>query len=126
MQSQTELRQTITNTIIEALKDGRLPPWRRPWADDVNAPGLHTSLSTGQAYKGVNQLLLQIAAMRHGFKSKWWGTFNQVALNQASIKKGQKATKIVLWKSIEQKTANESGEEIQDKFLVMREFCVFN
>jgi antirestriction protein ArdC len=126
MQSQSELRQTITSTIIDAIKNGGLPPWRKPWSDDPNAPGLHTSMSTGFPYRGINQLLLQIAAIRHGFKSKWWGTFNQVAFNQASVKQGQKATKVVLWKPIERKRANENGEEIEDKFLVMREFCVFN
>src|SRR5947199_6679149 len=126
MQSQSDLRQQITSTIIDALKNGGLPPWRKPWSDDPNAPGMHTSLSTGSPYRGINQLLLQVAAMRHGFKSKWWGTFNQVAFNQASVRQGQKATKVVLWKPIERKRANEKGEEIEDKFLVMREFCVFN
>ena len=126
MQSQSELRQTITNTIIEALKSGGLPPWKRPWANDNNAPGLHTSLSTGSPYRGINQILLQCSSMRQGFKSKWWGTFNQVAFNGGSIQKGQKATKIVLWKPIQRKRSNEQGKEIEDSFLMMREFCVFN
>lgn len=126
MQSQSDLRQTITGTIIEALKSGGLPPWRRPWGDDPNSPGLHTSLSTGISYRGINQLLLQVAAMRYGFKSKWWGTFNQIALNGASVCRGQKSTKIVLWKPIQRKRSNEQGEEVDESFLVMREFCVFN
>jgi antirestriction protein ArdC len=126
MQSQSDLRQQITNTIIDALKNGGLPPWRKPWSDDPNAPSLHTSLSTGSPYRGINQLLLQIAAMNHGYKSKWWGTYNQVAFNKASVRQGQKATKVVLWKPIQRKRANEKGAEVEDKFLVMREFCVFN
>ena len=32
MRSQTEIRQQITDTIIEALTNGNLPPWRKPWA----------------------------------------------------------------------------------------------
>jgi antirestriction protein ArdC len=126
MQSQSELRQTITNTIIDALKSGGLPPWKRPWADDKNAPGLHTSLSTGNPYRGINQILLQCSSMRQEFKSKWWGTYNQIAFNGASVQKGQKATKIVLWKPIQRKRSNEEGMEVDDNFLVMREFCVFN
>ena len=126
MQSQSELRQTITNTIIDALKNGGLPPWSRPWADDNNAPGLHTSLSTGSPYRGINSLLLQCSAMRQGFKSKWWGTYNQIAFNGASVQKGQKATKIVLWKPIQRKRPNEQGKEVEDSYMVMREFCVFN
>jgi antirestriction protein ArdC len=126
MQSQNDIRQTITATIIDALKSGGLPPWRRPWADDLNSPGLHTSLSTGVGYRGINQLLLHVAAMKHGFQSKWWGTFNQIAFNGASVRQGQKATKIILWKPIQRKRANEQGKDVEDNFLIMREFCVFN
>lgn len=126
MPNPSDIRQTVTDTIIAALRNGGLPPWKRPWADDPNAPGLHTSMSTGTAYRGINQLLLQVAAMKQGFKSKWWGTFKQVAFNGASVEKGQKATKIVLWKPIQRKRSNEQGKEVEDNFLVMREFCVFN
>ena len=31
MPTQNEIRERITNTIVEALKSGQLPPWRRPW-----------------------------------------------------------------------------------------------
>ena len=126
MRSQTEIRTGITNSIIDALTNGNLPPWRKPWANDPNAPGLHTSLSTGNAYRGINQLILQVAAMKHGFKSKWWGTFNQIAFNDASVRKGQKATKVVLWKPIKRKRTDRNGEEADDNFLMMREFAVFN
>jgi len=70
MQSQNEIRQTITDTIIDALKNGGLPPWKRPWCNDNNASGLHASLSTGNPYRGINQLLLQCSAMKQGLKSK--------------------------------------------------------
>ncbi len=53
MLSPTEIRSQITRQIVEALTNGNLPPWRRPWANDPNA-GLNTSLSTGNAYRGIN------------------------------------------------------------------------
>ena len=31
MRSQTEIRQQITSTIIDALASGDLPPWRKPY-----------------------------------------------------------------------------------------------
>lgn len=126
MRSQTEIRQDITNAIIDALTNGNLPPWRKPWANDPNAPGLHTSLSTGSAYRGINQLILQCSAMKQGFKSKWWGTFLQVQFNGASVRKGQRATKVILWKPIKRKRIDNQGDETDDSFLVMREFAVFN
>lgn len=126
MQSQTELRQTITNTIIEALRNGGLPPWRKPWSDDGNASGPHTSLSTGNPYRGINQILLQVAAMKHGYKSKWWGTYRQIAAQGTLVRLGQKATRIIFWKPIQKKKSNEQDQEVEESFLVMREFCVFN
>ena len=126
MQSQNDIRSSITSTIINALKNGDLPPWRKPWADDKNAPGLHTSLSTGNQYRGINQLLLQVAAMKGGFKSKWWGTFNQIKQNGASVSRGQKGTHVVLFKKIERERVDVTGDEVKDNFFVMREFTVFN
>ena len=126
MQSPSDIRQTITNTIIEALQSGGLPPWKRPWANDKNAPGLHTSMSTGKPYRGINQLLLQIAAMKGGFKSKWWGTFNQIKQNGACVNKGQKGTQVVFFKSVERERVNESGDDVKDRFFFLRQFTIFN
>jgi antirestriction protein ArdC len=126
MFSPTEIRQQITSQIVEALTNGNLPPWRRPWSNDLNAPGLHTSLSTGNPYRGINQILLSVAASKRNFQSRWWGTFNQIKANGGYVLKGEKATKIILWKPISRKRTNEDGQEVDDDFLVMREFHVFN
>lgn len=123
-----DIRTTITNTIIESLEagNGKLPPWRKPWAADPNGLGLATSLSTGKPYNGINQLLLQVLAMKRGYQSKWFGTFNQIKQAGASVKKGEKAIQIVLWKPLSRERTNEMGEQVQDKFLVMRQFSVFS
>jgi len=134
MRSQADIRKNVTDQIIQSLKSDGLPPWRRTWSDDPNAPGLHTSLSTGQPYRGINQLILQCAAMggesgntrSSGFKSKWWGTYNQIQQNGANVRKGEKGTHVVLWKPISRRRVNEDGKEIDESFLVMREFVVFN
>jgi antirestriction protein ArdC len=126
MQSPTEIRTQITSEIVESLKNGNLPPWRRPWSNDPNAPGLHTSLSTGNPYRGINQILLQLAASEGKFQSRWWGTFNQVKANGGYVRKGEKATKVILWKAISRRRTDEDGQEVDDDFLVMREFHVFN
>ncbi len=93
MLSPTEIRTQITHQIVEALTNGNLPPWRRPWANDPNAAGLHTSLSSGNPYRGINQLLLQLAASHHGFQSKWWGTFNQIKASGGYVCRGRKGDK---------------------------------
>lgn len=127
MQTQSDIRSSITNTIIDALMNGGLPPWRKPWSDDSNANGPHTSMSTGKPYRGINSLLLQVAAMKGGFKSKWWGTFNQIKSQKgASVRRGQKGTHIVLFKQIERERFQKDGEELKDSFFVMKTFTVFN
>jgi antirestriction protein ArdC len=125
MFSPKETRSQITKQIVEALTNGNLPSWRRPWANDPNA-GLNTSLSTGNPYRGINQILLQLAAGRSGFQSRWWGTFRQVKASGGYVLKGEKATTVILWKPISRKRMNGQGEEVDDDFLVMREFYVFN
>ena len=125
MPRHSEIRQQITNQIIESLTNGNLPPWRQPWSDDPNA-GLNTSLSTGDAYRGINQLLLQMSAFQQNFQSRWWGTFNQVRNGGASVRKGQKATKIVLWKPVSRKRIDHNGEDVKDSFFIMKQFSVFN
>jgi len=123
----TQIRESITTSIIESLEAGGLPAWRKPWAADPNGLGLATSLSTGSPYRGINQIYLQVVAgMQRGYQSRWFGTFNQIKSAGASVKKGEKAMQIVLWKPISRERTNEKGEEVEDKFLVMRTFSVFN
>ena len=129
MSSQTadSIRTAITNTIIESLEAGGLPAWRKPWASDPNGLGLATSLSTGKQYNGINQLYLQVVGgMNRGYQSKWFGTFNQIKQAGASVKKGEKAIPIILFRPVTRDRINEGGEQIEDKFFVMRTFNVFN
>ncbi|MEZ6142578.1 MAG: zincin-like metallopeptidase domain-containing protein [Zavarzinella sp.] len=125
-QTASDIRTTITDTIVESLEAGGLPAWRKPWANDPNGLGLATSLSTGRAYSGINQLVLQCLSMKRGYQSRWFSTFQQIKHAGGSVKKGEKAVQIVLWKPIKRERMNEKGEEVEDKFLVMRTFSVFN
>lgn len=125
-QTADDIRTTITNTIIESLEAGGLPAWRKPWASDPNGLGLATSLSTGKPYNGINQLLLQVLAMKRGHQSKWHGTFQQIKQAGASVKKGEKSIQVVLYRPVSRERTNEKGEDVKDKFLVMRTFNVFN
>lgn len=122
----TQIRETITQTIIEALDAGGLPPWKRCWANDPNGFGLATSLSTGKPYRGINQLLLQVLAAKRGYRSRWFGTFNQIRFAGSNVRKGEKSMKVVLWKPIKRERTDENGDKAEDSFLVMREFSVFN
>jgi len=122
-----DIRTSITNTVIESLEaGGHILPWRRPWAADPNGLGLATSLSTGRAYTGINQLVLQCLSMKRGYQSRWFSTFQQIKHAGGSVKKGEKAVQVVLFRPVSRERTNEMGEQVEDKFLVMRTFSVFN
>lgn len=124
--SQDNIRQDVTDEIIQAIGSGDLPPWRRCFTNDPNGPGLHTSMSTGNPYRGINQILGQCYSLRFGYKSKWWGTYNQIRHLDGQVRKGQKGHKVVLWKPIKRTRVDERGKEVDDSFLIMKEYSVFN
>lgn len=132
MPSQNELREQITTTIIGALKSGGLPPWRRPWAADP-AAGFPCNVVSQKRYRGINPLLLQIAAMRHGLTSKWWGTFNQwkalggrVMRRPDDVRPGHWGVGIVYWSKVTKVEENDDGEEKEKDLYFMKTYTVFN
>ena len=124
MRSKTDIQADVTARIIEALENDLLP-WRRPWKCHPNS-GLCTSLSTGNCYQGINQILLQLASLQFGYESKWFGTFCQIKAAGANVRKGEKGIRIVLFKPISRTRVDASGDEHEDTFCVMRSFVVFN
>ncbi len=131
--SAAEIRTRITDQILAALSDPmKLPPWRKSWSSDKNA-GHPCNVVSERRYTGINPLLLEIAAHRHGLRSKWWGTFRQweglggrVQKRPANVPPGQFGTSIVFCKPVSKKTTAETGEECEDKFFVLRTYTVFN
>ena len=131
MSYQTELRQQITEKIVAAIRAGT-PPWRRPWGTGSGC-SVATNITTRKRYRGINPLLLQIAAQEYGFVSNWWGTFRQwqtvggwVQKRPDSVAPGAWGTKVVFYCPIERVIENEDGEEEEEKFFVLRQFTVFN
>ena len=132
MPSQTDIRQAITNQIIEALESGTVPPWRRPWRIGNNA-GSHANVVSKNTYRGLNPILLDLASETHGFSSRWWGTFNQwrqlggrVMPRPQGIEPGKWGTQIVFWSPVSKKVENQNGDLEDDRFYVLRLYTVFN
>lgn len=133
MPSENELRRKITDQIIAVLSDGtQLPPWRRTWSCN-SGPAWPTNVVSGRPYAGVNTMLLELAARRHGLHSNWWGTFRQWEQVGGRVKKrpgdvppGEWGTTITFCKPITRAEIDEDGEEMEEKFFVLRSFVVFN
>lgn len=132
MPSTSELRRQITATIIDAIENENLLPWRRPWAGG-KASGRHRNL-LGRAYTGVNPLLLEVHAEKHGLTSQTWGTYNQwssqgfqVQKRPDDVKPGRWGCTVVLYRPVKKtKTDKDTWEASDDRFLVARQFTVFN
>ena len=132
MSAQQQLRQSITEQIVAALETGDTPPWRRPWRVGPNA-GFPANVVSRKAYRGINPILLELAASRHNLTSKWWGTFNQwkqlggkVTARPSHVPQGRWGTQIVFWSPVTKAVTNERGEDEEDRFFVMRAYTVFN
>ncbi|MCX7408677.1 MAG: ArdC-like ssDNA-binding domain-containing protein [Planctomycetales bacterium] len=125
MQSQTEIRQSITNRLVAALKSGTDNiPWRRPWA--TIGPRLPTNHVTGRAYGGINVLSLWCAAQERHFPVDLWGSFNQWKSIGCSVKRGAKAERIVFYSQVKKRAKDENGVEKVETFPILKTWSVFN
>lgn len=129
---QDELRNEITNKIVESLKKGSIP-WRRPWSLSPNA-GAPTNLVSGKAYRGINPLLLSLHQDQHGFTSKWYATFNQwrdlgaqVMRRPDNVAPGAWGCGVIFYAQVTKtKVDRNTGEEIEDRFPILKQYSVFN
>jgi antirestriction protein ArdC len=131
VRSQAQIREQITNRIVEHLKSGKTLPWRRPWSLDRNC-GAPSNVVSKRSYRGINPLLLEVASMRHGFQSKWWATWNQwkklggnVMRRPADVPPGEWGTTIVFWRPVTKTEKDENGEERKETYYLLRCYTVF-
>lgn len=114
----TEIKALVNNLVLNALDSG-LNPWQKPWVGGTsNRP---RNGITGRAYRGVNIVLLGLAARQKKYTSNRWVTFKQANAAGGGVKPGEKATKIVFWtfREIEKETG-------KTKIPLLRVFSVFN
>ena len=92
-----DLYQEATDRIIKALENGTTP-WQKPWTD-LNTGPLRNG-STGNAYHGINTLLLHCASMERGFSDPRWLSFKQCEEKGYKVKKGAKSERIYFYKPL--------------------------
>lgn len=132
MSKQDEIRKKITSKIVDAIKSGNLPPWRKPWSNDGNV-GFSLNVVSKRSYSGINPLILECANMRHGFGSKWWGTMKQwndlggrIQKRPDHVEPGKWATTIVYWSPVTKKQKDSDGNDKEERFFFMKTYQVFN
>jgi antirestriction protein ArdC len=107
----------ITNKVIAQLEEVQASNWTQPWVSTGSA-GLHLSMSTGKAYRGINQFLL----MMSGRCDNRWGTYKAWQEKGAQVLKGEKGTQVVFFNLFE-KTRDDGSV---DKIPFAKLYTVFN
>jgi antirestriction protein ArdC len=124
----TELFERVTRQIATAIEQGAgeyQMPWHR-WGEALSSP---MNAATGKAYRGINTLMLWASAEAEGYSSGQWATYRQWAAAGAQVRKGQKSTAVLFWKTAtgatETQTDDEDPGSSAPKFLA-RVYSVFN
>ena len=102
-----DLYDRVTRQIIEAIEAGA-QRWRMPWHIAEADAFCPVDAVSKRPYRGVNVLALWVAAQAQGYPSGFWATYRQWLELGAQVRKGEKATLVVLWKVRE---ANQAAEE---------------
>ena len=116
----------ITGKIIESLEQG-VRPWVKPWSAE-NATGriIRPLRHNGQAYSGINILMLWASAMEQGFTCPMWMTFKQALELKANVRKGEKGSLVVYANTLTKTENDGDGNEVDREIPFMKGYTVFN
>lgn len=115
--------QIITDAIIARLEAGTRP-WKKSWTGRAAQRPLR---SCGTPYRGGNIFWLWLVADMLGFSSPYWMTYRQAALLGGQVRKGEKSTIAIFYKSYGKQTEDAAtGEATTETRRVLKSFAVFN
>jgi antirestriction protein ArdC len=124
-----DMYQEVTALIIEALEND-VRPWVQPWGD---APALSMPLRhNGEAYNGINVLILWSIAQKKGFSNPYWMTYRQAQELGGQVRKGEKAAPVFyagkLKLNEDGSKDNDPAEDDADGRIIhyMKSYAVFN
>ncbi len=110
----------IADKIIAALEAGT-PPWRKPWTGQGGGAAFPLR-ATGEAYRGINVLMLWLEAAEKGYASPYWMTYRQAEELGGQVRKGERSTLVVKYGVVEKE--GEDGTEERRPYL--KAYRVFN
>lgn len=124
-----QLYEQITEDLCAAIEAGA-GQWSMPWR--ALATGRSVNVA-GRAYRGINALWLPMVADEKGYSSGVWGTYQAWQGYGGQVRKGERATHAVLWKSVPKpRGAGDAGGDAGDTddakrkdVLMVRTFAVF-
>jgi antirestriction protein ArdC len=114
----------VTNQIVEQLERGvrpRLQPWNATHAAGRISRPLR---SNGEAYKGINVLMLYMAAEMHGYNCPIWMTYKQAQSLGGFVRKGEHDSPVVYASTFTKTETTDEGAEIEHEQAFLKEYTV--
>jgi antirestriction protein ArdC len=126
MTEKADVYTRVTNKILADLERGNLT-WHQPWQAGHQAGPVSRPLRAGgQAYRGINVLMLWVAAMEKNYSCPLWLTYRQAAELGGQVRKGEKGSLVVYANEIVRTDTDESGADVEVKIPFMKGYTVFN
>lgn len=121
-----DIHQAITDQIVTAMESAGdfQMPWIRSRGGSFARP---QNIASGNLYNGVNVLSLWVSALAAEFPSNIWGTYKQWQDKGCQVRKGEKSSLVVFYKTFEvEQTDPETGESESGERMMARASRVFN
>ena len=110
-----DLYATVTEQVLE-LMEKHGTEWVKPWFDKSSNHNKYSKT----LYSGFNTIATACSAMKQGFESNEWATYNQWTKAGYSLK-GAKGTAIIFWTMLERTVDGE-----KEKFPMAKVYHIFN
>lgn len=113
----------ITQEIVARLEAGTRP-WIKPWR---GLPVSRPLRACGTPYRGMNVFWLWMVADMCGYASPFWMTYNQASKLGGQVRKGEKSTIAIFYKSYTKEVeSSEPGDVNEETRRVLKAYPVFN
>jgi len=122
----SDVYSRVTDQIVAELEAG-VRPWVQPWnaahaAGEVSRPLRYNAVP----YRGINVVLLWLAALRQHFVSPLWMTYKQAAELGGQVRKGAKGSLVVYADTFTRRETNNEGQEEEVAVPFLKSYTVFN
>ncbi len=125
MTSKPSLYDSVTQSIIAAIEANPGKP-AMPWHRDAGAPlFMPANALTRNLYRGINTVVLWVSAEQQGYTTPVWGTYRQWAELGCQVRKGEKSTPVIFYKSFAVVPDSENADDDGQR-RVARTSAVFN
>ena len=121
-----DLYSRVTDAIIAELENG-VRPWTKPWSAEHLAGRISRPLrSTGEAYSGINVILLWAESVARGYMAPIWITFRQALALGGHVRKGEHGSTVVYANRISRTETGDDGQDVERQIPFLKAYTVFN